>query len=453
MHIGEKAKEIAEFIGGKDNFHVVAHLDADGVCAGAIAVKTLEELGKEYKISFVKQVDLVSIEKILDENPEVIWFTDLGVNMSIPFSGDIVITDHHEVNYDSHELRKHRFNPNDFGIDGGIYLSGAGATYLVARYAHAGISSYSHLAVIGACGDLQDRRERKLVGMNRDVLREAVKERIIGVEKDVQYFGRESKPLFRFLFYADDPFIPGVSGSEEACIAFLLDMGFSRRDIYRRWVDLDLEDKRKIVSEIARRLLDRGFGADFVKRLVGEVYILLSEKKGTELHDAREFATLLNSTARYGGADIALKLCLGDRDRAFSEAKKYLSNHRQSLSEGLDLARSKLEKRKHLYYFHGESRIKDTVVGSITSILSKEILTFPIVGFANSDNDFVKVSVRCRDDGIDLSEVVCTAALSVGGTGGGHRNAAGALIPRGTEERFLGILEGEIENQLPLEVL
>ena len=68
------------------------------------------------------------------------------------------------------------------------------------------------------------------------------------------------------------------------------------------------------------------------------------------------------------------------------------------------------------------------------------------MGFANSDDNFVKVSVRCRDDGIDLSELVCNAAFSVGGTGGGHRNAAGALIPKGMEEKFLDVLERSIAN-------
>ena len=46
MHIVDKSKEIAEFIKRQDNFHIIAHLDADGISAGAIAVKTLERLGK-----------------------------------------------------------------------------------------------------------------------------------------------------------------------------------------------------------------------------------------------------------------------------------------------------------------------------------------------------------------------------------------------------------------------
>lgn len=448
MHIVDKSKEIAEFIKRQDNFHIIAHLDADGISAGAIAVKTLERLGKEFDVDFVKQVDQDTLRNILKKNMDVLWFVDLSINVDLNFD-NVIVTDHHR----SMKRFRYSLNPNDFGFDGGTELSGAGATYLVARSISRDNMDLSYLAVVGACGDLQDRRNRKLVSINRDILRDSVKINLIDIIKDIQYFGRESKPLFRLLFYADDPVIPGVSGSEEACIAFLLDLGFNRRDIYRRWVDLDRNKKRKILSEIARRLLGRGFGATFVRRLIGEVYILKNEKEGTELHDAREFATLLNSTARYGRPDIALKICLGEREKYLKEARRFLDNHRQNLSSSLQIARSRVERRKYLCYFHAENKIKDTIVGSVTSMLSREFSSHPIVGFANGDNGNVKVSARYRGKGIDLSRAIYTAALSVGGTGGGHRRAAGALIPRGTEEEFLDMLEKEIRNQLSLEVL
>lgn len=449
MQIIEKAREIVEFIKKHDNVHIVTHLDADGICAGAIAVKTLERLGKDFDISFVKQVDEASIEDVLNKNPDVIWFTDLSINIDIDFD-NIVVTDHHST------IKHYRYclNPNDFGVDGCVGLSGAGATYIVSKSADVKNEELSHLAVIGACGDLQDRKERKLVGLNRDILNDAISVGLINVIKDIQYFGRESKPIFRLLLYADDPIIPGVSGSEEACISFLTNLGFSRKEIYRKWVELGKEKKRKILSEIARRLLDKGFGSKSIRRLIGEVYLLDNEKEGTELHDSREFATLLNSTARYGRPDIALKLCLGEKEGSFREARKFLNNHRQTLSRGLQLARAKIEKRKILNYFHVGNRVRDTVVGSITSILSKEFSSLPLIGFADGENGHVKVSARYRDGGeIDLSRAVYLAASSVGGTGGGHRYAAGALIPKGTEEIFLDALEKEINCQLSSDVL
>lgn len=42
------------------------------------------------------------------------------------------------------------------------------------------------------------------------------------------------------------------------------------------------------------------------------------------------------------------------------------------------------------------------------------------------------------------------AAKELGGSGGGHRAAAGAVIPKGMEERFLQLFDAEIRNQLSL---
>ena len=65
----------------------------------------------------------------------------------------------------------------------------------------------------------------------------------------------------------------------------------------------------------AKLLLTKGFGHRLTERLVGEVYVLTNESSGTELHDAKEYATLLNATARYDKPDVGLNVCLGDRDK------------------------------------------------------------------------------------------------------------------------------------------
>ena len=50
---------------------------------------------------------------------------------------------------------------------------------------------------------------------------------------------------------------------------------------------------------IAELFLTKVFGHKITKKIIGEVYILSKEKEGTEIHEAKEFATLLNSTAAF----------------------------------------------------------------------------------------------------------------------------------------------------------
>jgi RecJ-like exonuclease len=227
-------------------------------------------------------------------------------------------------------------------------------------------------------------------------------------------------------------------------------------DLWRRWIDLSKSERRLIISNIAQLFLTKGFGHKISKRIVGEVYILQNEDEGTEVHDAKEFATLLNSTARYGQYDVGLKVCLGDRDKWFKEARNLLQGHRANLVEGLQFAREEgVIKREYLQFFHAGTGIRDTIVGIVTNMLlnSEEInSSIPLVGFADKGDREIKASARATEElvekGLNLSLAMKKAAKQLNGVGGGHSIAAGATIPKGKEEEFLVLLEKEIKDQL-----
>ncbi len=452
-----RAREIAEIIKSKEEVHVVTHIDADGITAGAVALKTLQRLSKEYSIEFVKQVDSTVIEHLRDENHELVWFTDLGSSVSSIDDLSMVITDHHTCGIDTNV--SFHLNPHLFGLDGGTYISGAGVTYLVSRALSDENKDLSFLAVIGACGDLQDHKRRCLTGGNREILEDGTLRGVIEVKIDVQFFGRETRPLHKFLQYASDPIIPGISGEEANSLSFLQENGIRLKDEeerWRRWVDLTKDEKRRILSSIAKKLLTKGFGYHSIRRLIGEVYILPEEEVGTELHEAREFATLLNSTARYGYSEVGLQVCLGDRGEWLKEALELLRGHRQNLIEGIQYIKGEgIQQREYIQFFHAGSGVRDTIVGIITNMLLNDggvRKDLPLIGFADKSGDEVKASARATrflvDKGLDLSAAIRIAASQVNGVGGGHNIAAGATIPKGEEERFLKILEEEIKNQL-----
>ena len=450
----KRAKKIASIISKSDEIHVVTHIDADGVAAGAVAVGTLKRLGKEYSIEFVKQLDDVTIKKISDMNPDLVWFTDLGSNLNTDIKR--VVTDHHQCPKENDG--DFHLNPHLFGLDGSIEISGAGTAYLVSKTIDKGNIDLSHIAIVGACGDLQDRKNRKLVGLNRTILEDGKKAGVIDSKIDIQYFGRETRPIYKLLQFATKPMIPGLTGREESCISFLVNLGIPLKDgdRWRRWIDLSKEEKRKILSSITKILLKKGFGNNIAKQLIGEVYLLSREEWGTELHDAKEFATLLNATARYGRPEVGLNVSLGDRDKWLKEARALLQSHRHNLLEGIQFARdSGIVRREYLQYFHAGSGIRDTIVGIITGMLINEneiASDLPMIGFVDTEDGWIKVSARGTKKlvgkGLNLSSAINKAATIVGGTGGGHDIAAGATIPKGSEDEFLNLLEKEIENQL-----
>jgi single-stranded-DNA-specific exonuclease len=455
----KRANELAEIIRKSKEIHIVTHIDADGIAAGAIASQTLKRLNKRNSIEFVKQLDGQVLKRLKDENHALVWFTDLGSSIANNSSAiNKIITDHHECKDDSNF--SFHLNPHLFDLDGSDEISGAGATYLVSRAISKKNMDLSSLAIVGACGDIQDRKQCRLTGMNREIIGDGEKSKVLRAKMDIRYFGRETRPIHKLLQYSNDPLIPGLSGREEACISFLQELNVKTKDgdNWRKWVDLNKNERSTIISNIAQLLLTKGFGHKSVKRLIGEIYILEQEEEGTEIHEAKEFATLLNATARYGKPEVGINVCLGDRDEWLKKARNLLQGHRHNLVEGLQFAKDEgVVKREFLQFFHAGTGIRDTIVGIVTNMLlnSEEISSdLPLIGFADTENGNVKVSARgtqeLLDKGLDLSSALRKAAESFNGVGGGHKIAAGATIPKGKEEEFLDLLEDEIKDQLIL---
>ncbi len=67
-------------------------------------------------------------------------------------------------------MHSFHFNPHLFGRDGSFELSGAGATYLVSKALDLKNKDLSALAIVGAIGDLQDRKFCELRGMNTEIV-------------------------------------------------------------------------------------------------------------------------------------------------------------------------------------------------------------------------------------------------------------------------------------------
>jgi RecJ-like exonuclease len=455
------AVKAATAIAAANDVLVVGHIDADGICASAIASRTLERLNKKHDVMFVKKMDDDSINAVNKSGASLVWLVDLGSGyLSMIDRQNVVVADHHvpDPNWMSGQTSLFDFsglihvNPHTCGMDGSEEISGAGVTYMISRAADDRNKDLAYLAVIGASGDIQDRSVSGFTGYNRNILADAERSGDIETVRDLRLFGRETRPLTQFIQYCNDPVIPGLTSEYSECSKFFteLNIELKRNGSWRTWSDLDDDEKDAVKISLIEIL-----GSSGAERLIGEVYTLPKFKRGSELRDAKEYATLLNSCGRYDDAPIGLRICLGDRN-AVSEAAKNRSEHKKQLSIAMNYIKQNniVHRKKYVQYFHAHSEIRDTIVGIAAGMVlgSDGIrIDMPMIAFANAD-DGVKVSARADKSmiikGLDLSIAVKTAAESVGGFGGGHNIAAGATIPSGKEYDFLHIIEGIIAAQL-----
>lgn len=473
--LDERAQDCARRLTEASAVLLASHIDADGLTSAAIASTALERAGIPHDVVFKKQLDETEIASIAATDFDTVLFTDFGSGQLDVISkheaaGDFepVIADHHQP---ADEETRYHLNPLLEGINGASELSGAGASYILAR-ALAEESGQSEdnrdlaaLAVVGAVGDMQ-AVEGELVGANRSIVDEGVAAGVLEEATDLALYGKQTRPLPKLIEYASEVRIPGISNDESGAVAFLEDLPVDLHSgdrtaangdgEWRRWVDLSDDEKQTVASALLQRALQRGVPPGKAEELVGTSYTLCDEEPGTTLRDASEFSTLLNATARYERADVGLAVCLGNRDEAFDRARTLLENHRRNLSEGLDTVKENgVEQAEQIQYFDAGDEIRETIVGIVAGMaLGVDGVdgSRPIIAFAEKNEDELKVSARGTGrlvgQGLDLSVVMGEGARAVGGDGGGHDVAAGATIPVEHKEQFVEEADSIVAAQL-----
>lgn len=454
--MGRAARDAAKLLREHRNeaVHIVTHIDADALSAAGIAATALKRAAIEYRVTYCKSLDDATLARIRDDNASLRWFTDLGSAVHDRLGpGDKIITDHHEVDRPEGALAFPHVNPHLQGVEGDDSISGAGCAYLVATALDPRNADLAANAVVGALGDLQDQRLGRLDGLNRRILSDGEAHGVLRARSGLRFFGRSTRSLPKFLRYAD-PAIPGLGETDDAIVEFLVEHQIRVRDgsRWRTWLDLEPLEAKRLAEAIEARWRQ---GDLPLERLHGEVYDLPRESE-PELRCAKEFATLLNSTARYDRPEVGLALVMGERDRTVTEARTLLQGHRRSLGDALQLAnRLGLTHLGPIAYYHAGAEIRDTILGIVTGILLGNGKAGPdriVVGLADNRAGAIKVSSRAPEAlvrlGADLSAAVRRAAESVGGNGGGHAGAAGATIPPGTEPRFLEALSVGLTGQI-----
>ena len=181
--------------------------------------------------------------------------------------------------------------------------------------------------------------------------------------------------------------------------------------------------------------------------MIGNLYLVkfLSKKE-----DAREISALINACSRMDNPHVALGFCLGNRMMKEKAEKIYIEYRQHLVSalkhvEGMDKISG-----KQYTIINAKNNIKDTIIGTVASIISNSP-TYPegtmIIALAYNE-DKIKVSARLAGrEGKNVREVLAQVTTAIGGEVGGHPKAAGCLISKNDEDKFIT----ELKKVLDLE--
>jgi RecJ-like exonuclease len=477
--------EASKIVKESKKAYAFSHIDADGISALAIIAFMLEREGKNFEWKNIYQINSESILQIEEEvrnyKPDLVIFSDFGTGqielvkkhiLGIEGLEEIIILDHHLPTIESDNESSQdiegliEINPSQHGMSGSYDLSGSGTAFLLACFVSQDNIDLSELAIVGATGDLQDYYGRGFVSLNKEIVELGEDSGYLTVSRDLTFFGIHTRPLPYLLQYATDPYLPGLTGAEEACYAFYQDRNIDVRsnDEWRTWVDLESEEKQQVIQGIIQIVLENYTDPRIAQGIIGDVIVLSKRPPKTEMRSAKEFSTLLNACGRNKRPEVGVRICMRDPE-AFTEGQTLLQQHRTNLAMALRrLETDRYEERSGMYVVN-DPETPDTIIGIVIGMAQGSMIVpidRPVIGISTNtseDSPLAKLSGRAHksliDKGVNLKEVFVEVADELNSQydtliaeAGGHPMAAGAFIQKDRLEEFLVLTSSKLAEVL-----
>ncbi len=433
VKIKNTANLFKEEINGKE-IQIISHFDTDGISSAAIIVKMLKQLNQTFSLKILKSLNKEDIDSL--DKEKIALFLDLGSG-SLEYLKKskirkIYIIDHHEITEEI-PLNVEIINPY---LHEKQKISTSSLAYLFSREIIGKNHELGKLAIIGMIGD---QLEKEIDSLNHGILEESD----IHIKKGLMIYP-STRPLNKVLEFTLDPFIPGVTGNPEGIIDLLRESNLSpEKGKYKSLIELTEEEMEKLVTSVILRNPKTKN-----KKLLGNLYLV---KMFGKLEDAREISAKINACSRNGDPMTALSFCL-ENNLSRKKADSIHIKHKQQIISGLKfIENSQKISGKGFEIINAKDKIKDTVIGTITSILANspeyEESTI-ILGMAYNGKE-IKISARnVGKRGRNVREILAKTMSFFQGEVGGHEFAAGCTIPFDKEDEFIEKVKKELEIEV-----
>ncbi len=437
---------------------ILGRLATDGMCAASLLAKAVQRKKGKPIVRIVPSIDDKIIDDLWKNGHDWMLFCELGAGMvhklKEVLNENWLIIDHNQ--YSSDELGVGNvFNSLQFGYNGGSEVCATTMAYLLSLAmdrSNVDLAWLSVLASLAVRHDIGDRRS--LLGLNKIALDDAISTKAIVLSNDLLLFGRETRPLHQAISSTINPYIPSLSGNEDASLATLVSSGIDVKveDRWRTLADLDEDDKKKLVQAIVPFLTPSENADEALDEVLGSVYTLVREDEHSSLRDGREFSALLDACVGMGSAGIGVSICLGDRDQALLEGERLLVSYRQRVNRYVrtllnDDARI-MESSKS-FLVSGDGLVDENMLGHIASILSSLSRFRGKVLLLRSSTLSGEARFSARktpqyESSVNLGEMMLESSTELRGSGGGNDSSAGARIPMPKSESFLRLVNSRL---------
>lgn len=408
-----------------ESIQIISHFDTDGITSASIMIQALKKLDQQFSLKIVKSLTKNIINSL--DKTKITLFLDLASGSLNHIKESklrkVYIIDHHEITEEIPE-NVEMINPQ---LHEKQRLSSSGLTYLFCKIINPQNKEFAKLAILGMIGD---QLEKEIDSLNHEIIEDGEIQKKRGL-----LIYPSTKPLNRVLEFSSDPFIPGVTGDIKGVLELLREIGLSPEGgKYKSLIDLSEAEMEKLVTAIMLRNPQTTN-----KEIIGDLFLI---KLFGKLEDAREISAKINACSRDGMPHIAIGMCMNNIESK-KKAESIHVKYKQALVNGIKYIQEtdKIEGNGYTI-INAKNQIKDTMIGTITSIVSNSPIyergTIIISMAEDSCNEMIKISARTvGNESPNLRELLSKIMEDFDGEIGGHHMAAGCSIKKDEEEKFI----------------
>ncbi|HLC85582.1 MAG TPA: DHH family phosphoesterase [Candidatus Nanoarchaeia archaeon] len=435
----EALKKGAAFFSLFSSFKLVSHIDCDGVSATASVVAICNHLKKPYSLYRTREITPQTIADLKQAKEQAIVFIDMGSVLRSTLAKELhpnqlLLIDHHHLQDKEEGDNVVEVNPKRYGLNDRREISSAGIAYLIAKEVTKK-RGLAPLALLGAIGDAQE--DQGFTGLNKEILEQAIKDKEIEAKPTIRLFGRQSRPLSTAIEYSQDIPMQGLTNNAVGVRKLLahLDIVLQHNGVWRTLADLSPDEEQRLTEALMDHMDPK------TRKIATWIsYTLLDRPKGSPTRDLREFATLLNACGRLDDIELGIAICLGD-EQAMKKAQAQLAQYKDVISQAkhyVDDHPECITKKEGILIIDGKEHIPADVAGTLASIFTRSriVVEGTIVCVLARSEDKTKISLRIHPAGKDVCALLTKIINKIGGSCGGHSNAAGGIIDSKKEDEF-----------------
>ncbi|KAA8922289.1 DHH family phosphoesterase [Thermoplasma sp.] len=427
----DKYAKARDLILGADFLRLIVHYDGDGTSSAIILTNMLKRLNKKFHLSYIKELNESGFKSLITDDPTIVADAGSDQLRFIPDKENVVVLDHHFYTKDN--WKGININARDHGIDGTHEACGSTMSYIMALVIDEKNADLFPFFMSGLIADKQDLGG--ISGLNLKLV-ESYGARF---RKD-HTLNLEGSTLKDSLTYSTDPFFRNITGFPDSAESFLKSIGV---DPEKRPQDLSEDEKRLLANALGLKLLEQKAGYEALSYIEGDLYYF------DVGYSSKQLSSIIDGNGKMGKNSVPVAYFLGYQD--FKQEME--TNWKLFKTKIIDYTYRSLGEMfttAHISYFYApESEMAGAISGIVMLYLADQ--SKPVIGFSVG-KDETKVSSRGTrklvSRGLNLSIVMREASAAVGGSGGGHDIAAGAVIPKGKEIQFLEAAEKVVESQI-----